>query len=510
MRDKLGQVEGPRALTYVLRYTVTDAIAPAWSIPRGEQDPQGNLQYPRKRLRELIPIWREGLEKPRSRYLLDYQYDMPPPSTDGTRIQLQLYWDDGWSPVHTITGDTIAKEIDRSIGYNDRWRVTHLFDYHRDGVPPAIDLRPHKIRLASILGFPIAAAILWLLFLLRELFRRGEAPAVAEVNEQYVRETVYSEPPEVIAARWSARATYPNLEAFLRRLEREHKIALTIEPRTVTFDGEEMEDDPLVKIRLLVPREELSAYERAGIDALIPTGWEVTSDEIQKQHEEQGFDPTEAMQAELARIAKESGSEVKPPWYSRMTSIGMFAGGLWLALMEAATENREPVHLFAALAGGILLNILWPSTISRHLIRLSLLGTLLLLVPIVLATIAIAIIHLVCDVPLGVLGSIGVSLTFLGAYQMILSSCATRATTEAIERQMKLARARRWLRNELKSATPRLRDEHIPHLNALGLDWTLARWRKRHQRPESRFATSQFTGNAPPEVEEEWGGVLFT
>ena len=278
VRDKLGQVEGPRALTYVLRYTVTDAVAPAWSIPRGEQDPQGNLQYPRKRLRELIPIWREALQKPRSRYLLDFQYDMPPPSTDGTRIQLQLYWDDGWSPVHTITGDTIATEIDRSIGYNDRWRVTHLFDYHRDSVPPAIDLRPHKIRLASILGFPIAAAILWLLFLLRELFRRGQTPAVPEVNEQYVRETVYSEPPEVIAARWSARATYPNLEAFLRRLEREHKIALTIEPRTVTFDGEEMEDDPLVKIRLLVPREELSSYERAGIDKLITTGWEVTSD----------------------------------------------------------------------------------------------------------------------------------------------------------------------------------------------------------------------------------------
>ena len=490
VRDKLAPHGEVQSLLYVIRFTVSDAVIPAWSIPRGPQDRGDTVRNPLTRVRDAMPLWREAMKSPRSRYLLDYQYDMPPPSTKGTTIQLQLYWANGWKPVRTITGDAIAKEIDRDAANPvDRWRVTHLFDYVRGGVPPAVDVRAHRNRIAAIAGFPIAAALLWLAF---ALIGRSRAER-ADVDERFLRETLLHESPDMIAARWSGRAPLIALEPFLRRLEHQHKISLHIEHRTVSFDdGETAEDDPLVKVRLLVGRDRLTPYERAGIDALMGDGREIDSDEFLERHNGTDYDPTEALQAELTKAAEESGAQKKSPWPLRFFSLALFGAGAGLVAIESAAIDRNPVTLVATLAGCALLAAVRIVPDARR-------GSLLLLVPAILATLAVAGIQLMTDLPPGVSASIGVSLAFLGAYNAILSSSATRGKDYA-----RLAKARRWLRKELRSANPHLRDDMIPYLHALGLEHDLTRWRRRHQR------SAHFSGVAGPEVEEDWGGVFMT
>src|SRR5206468_11101464 len=95
-----------------------------------------------------------------------------------------------------------------------------------------------------------------------------------------------------------------------------------------------------VAVRLLVSREELTPYERAGIDALMPSSNEVTSAQIQTRGE---FTPTDALYEKLVEIAAETGMNAKAPWYAKGTSILLFGGGLFLAGQEIVRYHREPV-----------------------------------------------------------------------------------------------------------------------------------------------------------------------
>jgi hypothetical protein len=487
----------PGTATYVIESTIADAVIPAWSLPRGRltHDASGLLADPAQRARTLLALWKEAAQQPRSRYLLDYQYPMGPVSEEGTDIALQLFWADGWTPVHTITGDTIATKLEHTPIDTTRWRVTHLFDYVRAGTPPAVDVRRHLLRMVAIAGFPVACLILWLLFLAREMLRRG-IRREPDVDERALQETVYAEPPEVVAAQWTGIASAPRIEPFLRRLEKRGKLRIGVEPR-----GED--DEPLVTLRLIAPREQLSPYERAGIDALIPDGWETSSDAIVKRRDYEGFDPLATLTAELNRIAVEHGGKAKAPWYSKLTSFAIFAGGVYLLLQETIRYQHEPALLVAALVFSSSLSSIWPDVVVRTAIRNRLRWSLLLLIPALIATAAMAFAYAALEQPPGVYGAAGLSLLLLATYKAMLAANATRAPRTARQRLAELARARTWFRAELRRDHPRLRDDVIPWLEALGLRPDINRWRRRFPKTGGGW-----TGVAPPHADEGWGESL--
>jgi len=501
VRDKSAVPERVRSLTYVIESQVSDAVIPAWSIPRGKlsHDSSGQIGDPRRRLREVIPLWREALKNPRHRFLADYQFEMPPPSTKGTQIQLQIYWPAGWNPVHEITPDTVARPIERDAYNPDQWRITHLFEEDGRHLLTGIDEARHAIRMGAMIGFPIVALLFWLFYVLLELLRR---PRIAEDGEQLVRE-LYREPPEVVEAVWSGRAPYVSIEQFLRRMERERKLSINIEKLSDDDD-----EDYSVTLRLLVPREQLTPYERAGIQMLVPEGWEATSEDIRRRHKELGFDAGSLLRVLLTAMAAASKRRERAPWYSRLTSFALFITGIYFAFQETVRLGHEPVVIAATLICCSMIFSIWPSSIARAVTRESIAGTLLLLIPLVILTAIVIAIHFAGEVPPGYFASAGLSLAFLGTYKAILAGSATRDSPEIA----RFARARRWLRNELKSNTPRLRDDAIPWLNALGLSGDIDRWRRRNQTAESRFASSGWTGNLPPEPEEDedWGTALMT
>jgi len=499
IRDKNAAATAVTSATYVIESTVAGAVIPAWSIPPGRlsYESSSGILDPRARIRELIPLWREAAQNPRSRYLLEYQYAMPPPSTTGTAIRLELYWDDGWTPVHPITGDTIGKELEHDVYNTTNWRISHLFDYRKAGTPPAIDVRRHQLRAAAILGFPVAALLLWLLFFLREWWKRRGGNA-EEIDERIIRDTIYSEDPDAIAASWAGRAPYPGIETFLRRLEHQRKLAITIEdPPPATAENEDDDSvEPVVRLRLLVPREQLTRYQRAGIDTLMPNVREVSSEEIQRR-EEEDFDPSDALRDELAAISAESKLEVKAPWYSRLTSFAIFAAGIWLCGREIVNLNREPIMLVVALIASSLLLQFW-TAIGRGLVQRALWGTAVLLLPLAIAAAIVLLAPFATAAPAGADAAAGLSLALLGTCKAILAACATSGGSPAMQQRDALARARAWLQGQLRSETPRIQDDALPWLEALGLGSDIKRWRTR-------------TGRSAPAVraQEEWGTAFM-
>jgi hypothetical protein len=490
VRDKADVPASTRTLTYVIESQVSDAVIPAWSIPRGKvlsHDNSGRLGDPRERLRVVIPMWREALRRnPWHRFLVDYQYDMPPPGTNGTSIRLQIDWPAGWKPVQEITPGTVASPIRRDSNNPDHYRLLHLFEEDSRRVLTGIDIPPHAIRMASLVGFPIVGLLFWLAFVLIAFLRR---PHGLVDDEQAVRDAVYSQPPEKIEARWSGRAPYITVERFLRRLERERKIAVGIEKR-----GDE--EDDLVKLRLLVPREQLTPYEGLGIQILMRDGWEATSDEIRARRNEEKFDAEGALNLAVQNTAAKAKKKQRAPWYSRLTSFALFAAGIYFALQETARLHREPAVLALTLIAASMLFNIWPDRTTREAVRSSLRNALFLLIPLAIFTAIIVAVHFAAQMPPGFFASAGMSLALLGTYKAMLANSAPRGDAQ-------LARARNWLRRELKSPTPRLRDDAIPWLNALGLQADIARWQRRNPAAESRFHSTQWTGNPPPEPEEE-------
>lgn len=504
-----------RTYDYIIDSTIGDAVIPAWSIPRGRisRDSSAALAAPKERLRSMLAIWREAAADPKRRYLLDFQYEMPPVSDEGTDIRLELYWPDQWDPVHAITGDTIATKIPPDFYNSTRWRVQHLFTYSGPGTPAAIDVRGHFMRAAAIAGYPLAALLLWLLFFLREAFRRRAGGSGVEMTETTLRETLLNEPPEVVAARWNGNVMKPRIEAFLRRLEQHHKVAITIEqpPEPADPDAPEpddYDDEAKVSLRLLVPREQLTPYERMGIDALIPDGWETSTADIRKRAGDDGmFDATDSLESALTTIANQSGAKVKAPWYSKLTSFALFAAGMYLLFREIVEYQHEPILAFASLMAASALTSIWPDAAARAAIQSSLRWTIVLFIPLALTVALIVIVHAVLESPPGFYGSAGLVLVMLAVYKAILASSATRVPRDARQRYAELANVRAWMQRELRSEHPRLRDDLIPWIYALGLRSDLNRWRRRYPTQASRFGTSGWSGTEP-KIDEYWGDSL--
>ena len=132
-----------------------------------------------------------------------------------------------------------------------------------------------------------------------------------------------------------------------------------------------------------------AAIERAGIDGLIPEGFEATSDQVRARHADDDlFDPTDALYAQLTKIAAEANGPAKSPWYSQLTSFAIFVAGIALLVMNLMQAPQQPMVVFAALIGSSVLLGIWPDNLTRILLQRTLGAVIIPLIPIAIATIS--------------------------------------------------------------------------------------------------------------------------
>ena len=383
-------------------------------------------------------FWHEARESPRTRFVFDYVV-----VTTGRSVQVQLYWPDGWQPVGEITSDTLVR-----FDGNGRSSIRHLFE--AKNVPLR---REQLIRPASMVLVPAAGLLFWIVYAARDGIRR-RMTGRHEVNEEFLRTKIYAESPEVIAAQWKGVTIAPSIETFLRRLEKQRKVALTIDRVAMVNEDGEDDEDLKVRVRLLVPRTQLNEFDRAGIDALIPSGMEISSDEIQTKYKDADFDPTDALQSALKHIAGKHRGPHGDAWYSKILSFFIFWGGV---VLLATHYDKRAVIIAAVVSVG--LTLLWPAALTRRL-RF---GFFLPLFAIVVATAATLYANLTGPL-LPPLASLGFALIMIAAIKTTMSQSSGRETREGLARQGELAAAREYLRT-----APMVRPDADDWLEALGL-----------------------------------------
>jgi hypothetical protein len=334
-----------------------------------------------------------------------------------------------------------------------------------------------------IAAFPAAGAVVWLLFLTFVALRRQSQSEV--VDENWLR-THLTEPPEVVRAQFLGEAEDPGIERFLRRLETQHKISISVEKRETPVSKallrEDDDDSPivdyLVHLRLLVERDHLSKYERSVIDELMPDRREISSTDIQKVYEDDSFDPTDPLTSALDAVATEAKKRAATPWWIRLPIFAVYAAGMLMIGSVTYYDHVEPVAFFAAIFVSAAVVQIWPDIAARRAVsRSTSLGAIVLLIPLIILGAVYVAMHRYTQVPMTEKSSIGMTVAFLALYLRILAAAATLPYPE-------LSRARQYFENEL-AANRTIRTEWMPYAAALGL-------RLKTQEP----------------VEETWGRAL--
>ena len=420
----------PGLQLFVIESTVTGAVVPAWS-------PRPAAPWAR---------FRETLAHPDRHVLLDFVYEAPSPNE---QVTIHLFWLDDWTPLRDITPANLVTST------AERYSLQHAFEV--PAMPAGVDAEPHRQSLLAIAAFAILAIVFWVVWVIREIRRQRNASR-DPVDEAFVRRAVFSQHPEVVEAEYGGKTEPPSIETFLRRLEKQRKIGLTI---TSVNDDEGVEDDVEVRVRLLVPRTSLAAYERAAIDILIPDGaMEVSSAQIRQRRSMD--DPEIALLEALQRIVAASQGPRDDAWYSKILSATLFWGGLILFGVTAIEIGVETKAIVAPLLAAIFLALIWPAALARRALlrRRSALLWPLAALPLFAAILIGA--HSLALFP--TVSTIGLAAFTLAAFKAVLSQSTGRETAAALQRSSDLIRARDWLR-----ANPPAGAEYDPWLEALDL-----------------------------------------
>ena len=448
--------------TYIIDSTITGAVIPAWSMRQGRYSWTGASPFASvsDRLNSFLESAQNLRNKPR--YLLDYALMLPPAGSEGLKYDAWLDFDQrAWRPLQPVTAGNLGQFINSDGETPAAFRLTHSIDFTGPGVPLAIPMESHVQRAGALVALPVAGVAIWLLAIAVAVLRGGRGSEA--VDDEWLRTHLSANPPEVVGARWSGSSASPALEVFLRRLEKERKLSIRLQEIPVPPEEADDDDQPghIVHLRLLVPRDQLSPYERQVINALMTDRQEITSTEIQKKYEGQVFDPSDEIDAALRTIAGDARSRSGSPWYWRFFVFALFAAGIVLIARDTLVTNAAPVAVIGALFFGAGLTAMWPDSVARYAMQHIVAGAIVLLIPLLLVVAAGAMLHLTSEQPLGLQATAGVTLAMLALYAAIAVSASRQPFPD-------LQKARNYFAAQL-AGNRALRTDYVPYAAALGL-----------------------------------------
>jgi len=285
------------------------------------------------------------------------------------------------------------------------------------------------------------------------------------VDRAQIVERLLPVAPEVVAAVSERPGPGPSPEAVLSRLAAERKIAIEVGPMPE-------EDSPDVRMRLLVPRASLPAFERELVEKLFPEGDESGSVRLGAHYAKEGLDPGAVIRELLAASvpAKSSAHRFLPTALFLLAGIPGF-------LIQFRTLSTVDLVFFVIIANGAAFMIAasWPKgwwhagQPKRGL-----------LVPLVILTAGYLGLNLAVNRPVPAAAWVGGALVVLACHAITLAKSRMRADAPRMLPRH-LSRIRRFAAAELRRPRPRLEDAWIPHLQALGLEPQLEAWRARSE-----------------------------
>jgi uncharacterized membrane protein YgcG len=357
--------------------------------------------------------------------------------------------------------------------------VTLELRYGGQGLPALATARraPTALRtaapLVALLG--VVALGFWALRRERAVGRFAALPPRDTVDRAWLREHVFSLPPEEIGAAWDRDVGAAEVAAMLARLQLEGKISSRVEGRRFLLAK------PILHLELLVDRSRFDEAERKLIDGLFPAGDKTDTHLLRSHYRRSGFDPAGAIRAALlGRLGRRpgfAGSRARP---SRRPSVVLLLAGV-LGCGVAILLAPQDGGVVVALAGALV--FFWlPAYAAAFRNRNRVVGIgasgAVMLVGLLGGLFAFArLAGLPGQSAISVLAGLAL---LLGLARTVATALQTREDQAAIARRRDLALARAWLAAELRRQQPDLADSATPYLIAFGLAPQIDRWFRAH------------------------------
>ncbi|HKR98440.1 MAG TPA: DUF2207 domain-containing protein, partial [Candidatus Dormibacteraeota bacterium] len=412
-------------------------------------------------------------------YVLNHDFAFPKRDGKIEKFSLQLDFDPAWRDVSQVVLTYKALVPGESV------IVRRTMRYAGAGTPLS-----HPAPLSNTAGGLIAAATLAALAFVFFLWYQSEQQIgrfepllpTTQINDAWLQEHVLALKPEVAGAAWDDSVGAPEVAAVLARMAQEKKIATSAEGR-------------VLRMSLLVERESLQGYEKELIRKLfVNNSTETDTDRVKAHYEGRGFNPGDlvekGLQPELERLP---GWGQKDKRFQTGRTLLLFLAALALMVIAAVmSENSRPfvfVWIFFSvflMTFGSVVAVMNSKGIGPIFWRVF--AVALFCVPVTLGAVLTALHAGDWDVP--AITPIALGVLAVACWNALLEALRSSASAEKIAFRRRIASARQYFIEQLRSPQPNLRDEWFPYLLGFGLGSNVDSWFRAHGAPSSSSSST--------------------
>lgn len=363
-----------------------------------------------------------------------------------------------------------------------------------------------------LLAAGLGALLLRFLALERKVGRIGNLMPLEEIDEPWLKKTIFSLPPEVIGAAWDGKVGAAEIAAILATLEHDKKIKTGIQLRFLR--------KPIMTMKLLADRSSITGYHGSVINKLFFNSRVNTDTNAIKEHYKgSGLDLAAIIQKPV-----EQRLNSLPKWTEKTRPVNwkfdliavpaafalLVVTGVWGGDNDGALASTEGLLGFCSLAFAIVAARFQCRAISNLILRFALVIAFAL--PVIITTI-----YYLLEAPTFLFRApalLAAVIWNLAIFNLILDALRIDEAPEKIAGRKKLLSARTYFMKQLRSSTPQLSDDWFPYILAFGLGSNVDSWFRSHGKTitsmdtGSHSSSSSFSGSSSGEPWTGGGGAF--
>jgi uncharacterized membrane protein YgcG len=404
-------------------------------------------------------------------YTLDHDFAFPKRDGVINRYELRLTFDPVWHRGAEVREVYAADGLAPGRGFV----LTIPLRYAGSGTPDAYDgSRPNEVKIAVlVIAALMLVSIVWF-FASEHAKGRFARVRIDGIDEGWLREHVFKYPAELVSAAWDDNIGRAEVVTLLARLTAEEKLQSQASGGDMT-------------LRLLVPRDELKAYERLLIDKLFFGGRTTTSTaEVKSHYKSSGFNPVDVIKPSIAKHRKESMPFADAPRRYGYETIALLLAAFTLLVPGCVSGDFLIPIFFVLFVGAALvagLASIPGMVFRRHMEWGSVAALLCLIAPCVVAAAVAAFLWYrvgTGEVALSTMTIAGVTALGIASSLAGVNALRSRQQREGVAFRKQLTRARLFFKSELGKPAPALRDGWFPWVLAFNLGKRMDDWSARH------------------------------
>lgn len=391
------------------------------------------------------------------------------------QFSLRLTTDPAWGGI-----EPVLTRVSRDIPPGGSFIISRTLTWKGSGKPAGAITLPSPLpgRIMLVLLLAGIAALAFRFFAHEKgRGRFGGLTSTSEINDGWLETHIFGLSPEAVGAGWDGSVGAAEVAAAIAVLVQEKKIETSVVKRMLRRAK--------LTMRLLVDRDKLDGHRGAIARKLFFNNRKETdTDAIRKHYSGTGLDlaafVSGPVEEELGQV---QGWTEKVKVANWKLTIGLLIVS-FIAMIVAGFRNSDDMALvmtalflgLLALIGSTIAAVANRNGFTKMPLRLAV--VFLFAMPLLLAV--LGDFARSGDFLFGAPAIVTVALFVLAVFNLIFAALRSNQTGEKLAFRKKLLSARRYLREQLRSAQPRLKDEWFPYLLAFGLGENVESWFRAH------------------------------